>query len=247
MKTFLTSVKESSASGPSSRPSPRLLEAAERGRVADGGVRVDRQVAGLDAAGDPQRPADVARSRSSRTARSRCRWRARIASASSSNGITATTGPKISSVITRSSYELGVQHRGREPVARARPARGRGRRRERLPGRRRRRRRAARPRSAGPSRRSSSAGASTRTPFTAGSSSSMNRSNTLRCTRIRDRAQQSWPALSKTAYGAVGRRPLEVGVGEHDVRALAAQLQRHRLDLLGAAGHDPRCRPRSSR
>ena len=31
----------------------------------------------------------------------------------------------------------------------------------------------------------------------------MNRSSTERCTRIRDRAQQSWPALSKTAYGAV--------------------------------------------
>ena len=31
----------------------------------------------------------------------------------------------------------------------------------------------------------------------------MNRSNTLRCTRIRLRAQQSWPALSNTAYGAV--------------------------------------------
>ena len=31
----------------------------------------------------------------------------------------------------------------------------------------------------------------------------MNRSNTLRWTRIRDRAQQSWPALSNTPYGAV--------------------------------------------
>ncbi len=31
----------------------------------------------------------------------------------------------------------------------------------------------------------------------------MNRSNTLRWTRMRDRAQQSWPALSKTACGAV--------------------------------------------
>ena len=30
----------------------------------------------------------------------------------------------------------------------------------------------------------------------------MNSSKTLRCTRMRDRAQQSWPALSKTAYGA---------------------------------------------
>jgi len=31
----------------------------------------------------------------------------------------------------------------------------------------------------------------------------MNRSNTESCTRIRDRAQQSWPALSNTADGAV--------------------------------------------
>ena len=31
----------------------------------------------------------------------------------------------------------------------------------------------------------------------------MNRSRTERWTRIRDRAQQSWPALSNTAYGAV--------------------------------------------
>ena len=46
-------------------------------------------------------------------------------------------------------------------------------------------------------------GSPTTTPLTAGSSSSMNRSYTLRCTRIRLRAQQSWPALSKTPYGAV--------------------------------------------
>ena len=37
-----------------------LLEAAERRRVAHRRVRVDRQVAGLDAAGDPQRAPDVA-------------------------------------------------------------------------------------------------------------------------------------------------------------------------------------------
>src|SRR3954449_8069728 len=37
-----------------------LLVAAERGPVADRGVRVDRQVAGLDAPGHAQRPPDVA-------------------------------------------------------------------------------------------------------------------------------------------------------------------------------------------
>ena len=39
--------------------------------------------------------------------------------------------------------------------------------------------------------------------MTAGSKRSMNASRTLRCTRIRLRAQQSCPALSKTPYGAV--------------------------------------------
>ena len=40
-------------------------------------------------------------------------------------------------------------------------------------------------------------------PCTAGSSSDRNSSYAERSTRIRDRAQQSWPALSKTAYGAL--------------------------------------------
>ncbi len=60
MKTFLTSVKESSASGPSSRPRPDCLKPPNGRRVAHRGVRVDREVAGLDAARHPQRPADVA-------------------------------------------------------------------------------------------------------------------------------------------------------------------------------------------
>ena len=56
---------------------------------------------------------------------------------------------------------------------------------------------------------------------------------------MRDRAQQSWPALSKTAHGAVAAAALQVGVGEHDVGALAAQLEGDPLHLGGAAGHDP--------
>ncbi len=55
----------------------------------------------------------------------------------------------------------------------------------------------------GPISLASSRGSRTCTPATAGSNSSRNRSKTLRCTSIRDRAQQSWPALSNTAYGAV--------------------------------------------
>ncbi len=52
----------------------RLLEPAERRPVAHRRVRVDRQVAALDGPGDAQGPADVPRSRSSRTARRACRW-----------------------------------------------------------------------------------------------------------------------------------------------------------------------------
>src|ERR1700751_2516753 len=40
---------------------PGLLEAAERGPVAHGGMRVDRQIAGLDRPRHPQRAADVLR------------------------------------------------------------------------------------------------------------------------------------------------------------------------------------------
>ncbi len=50
----------------------------------------------------------------------------------------------------------------------------------------------------GPISAASSRGSVTTTPRTAVSKCSMNVSKTLRCTRIRLRAQQSWPALSKT-------------------------------------------------
>ena len=39
-------------------------------------------------------------------------------------------------------------------------------------------------------------------PVTAGSSAARKRSTALASTRMRERAQQSWPALSKTAPGA---------------------------------------------
>ena len=58
----------------------------------------------------------------------------------------------------------------------------------------------------------------------------MKRSSAERSTRMRERAQQSWPALPNTASGARPPRPLEVGVGEHDVGRLAAELERHPLD-----------------
>ncbi len=75
--------------------------------------------------------------------------------------------------------------------------------------------------------------------MTAGSSSDTNSSYADRSTRIRDRAQQSWPALSKTADGGRGRGGRDVRVGEHDVGALAAELEGHPLHLVSAARHDP--------
>src|SRR4051794_13302171 len=48
----------------------------------------------------------------------------------------------------------------------------------------------------------SSSGSPTRSASTCSSSASMNASYAERSTRIRERAQQSWPALPKTAYGA---------------------------------------------
>ena len=50
---------------------------------------------------------------------------------------------------------------------------------------------------------SSSSGSPTRSAPTASSRASMKRSRALRSTRIRERAQQSWPALPNTASGAI--------------------------------------------
>ena len=67
----------------------------------------------------------------------------------------------------------------------------------------------------------------------------MNSSSADRSTRIRERAQQSWPALPKTAIGAARRGRSEVGVGEDDVGRLAAELERHPLDRRRGPGRDP--------
>ena len=55
----------------------------------------------------------------------------------------------------------------------------------------------------GPISVDSSSGSPTFIPRVAVTSSSANRSYALCSIRMRERAQQSWPALSKTAYGAV--------------------------------------------
>ena len=99
-------------------PEARLLEATERRPVAHRRVRVDAEVAGLDTARatrsalptsrvkiEPDRPYSV--SLASRTA-----------SSSSSNGITATTGPNTSSRHTRSCGVAREHHRRRHPEAR---------------------------------------------------------------------------------------------------------------------------------
>ena len=94
------------------------------------------------------------------------------------------------------------EHRGREPVAGA--VRRRSTDRDRGVVRRRRRRpsRAGRRRSAAPSGSPRRAGRRLASTDIASSSASRKRSTTERSTRIRERAQQSWPALPNTASGA---------------------------------------------
>ena len=244
MKTFLTSVNASSASGPELAAEPGLLEAAERRRVAHRGVRVDRQVAGLDAAGDAQRAADVAGPDRAGQAVLACRWPCATASASSSNGSTATTGPKTSSRQTRSAGSTrqhapsaGTRSPGPSGALAAERDVDAGR-----PRRTTRRGRAARALISGPISASSSAGSLD--PHALHRRLEQLQEPVVdRCaaTRIRERAQQSWPALSKTPYGARRRGLLEVGVGEDDVGALAAELEGDPLDLVGARRAMIRC------
>ena len=124
------------------------------------------------------------------------------ASASSRKGMTAATGPKISSRAARSSLLTGHSTVGgnqnpgpsgaspriatgassstKEPTCSRWAAL-----------------------MSGPICVSSSSGSPTRSAPTASSSASMKRSRALRSTRIRERAQQSWPALPNTASGAI--------------------------------------------
>src|SRR5215475_5302400 len=201
MNTFFVSVKASSASGPSSLPSPDCLnppngvqyrtdECELTDRLPVSTARATRMARPtLPVQIEPDSPYGVSLASS-------------MASASSSNGVTVTTGPKISSVYAGAVKPIGASTVGANQY----------------PGP-----SGALPRNAtgassgtylatearwlaeisGPISVPGSDGSPTLTPFTAGSSSSMNSSSTERCTRIRDREQQSWPALSKTPYGAV--------------------------------------------
>src|SRR3954470_8124258 len=189
MKTFLTSVNDASASGPSSRPRPDCF-------MPPNGVEYR-----TDAFEFTDRlPASTARA--TRKARPRFSVQmepdspysvslaSRIASSSSSNGTTATTGRKISS---RQAAEAGST--GASTVGGNQNPGPSG----------------ALPRNAtgassgtyeatvdrwdaeinGPISVAACPGSPTTTPLTAGSSNSMNRSYPLRSTRIRERAQQS--------------------------------------------------------
>ena len=165
MKTFLVSVKAVRRVRAELAAEAGLLEAAERRPVAHRGVRVDRQVAGLDRRGPPAAPGRRRGSRSSRTGRTSVSLASRIASASSSNGQhRRRPGRRSPRASARSAGSTGGQHGRREPEARARRARCRGRR----PARRRARRSATRvalrgARSAGPSRSSRRPGRRPRT------------------------------------------------------------------------------------
>ena len=66
----------------------------------------------------------------------------------------------------------------------------------------------------------------------------MKRSTALSSTRMRERAQQSWPAFPKTRVGRGRGGRLEVGVREDHVRGLSAELERHALDRLRGEGSD---------
>ena len=83
--------------GPELAADAGLLEAPERGRDADRGVRVDREHAGLDRARDAQRLGAVARPDRARTARRSCRSRSRPPRARRRTGSRTRPGPKISS------------------------------------------------------------------------------------------------------------------------------------------------------
>src|SRR5436309_9604348 len=63
-------------------------------------------------------------------------------------------------------------------------------------------------------------------------------SNWRSWTYRREPAQQHWPWLKKIAFAAPGNRDLEIRVGQHDVRRLAAELERDLLQVAGCGAQD---------
>ena len=66
----------------------------------------------------------------------------------------------------------------------------------------------------------------------------MKLSKTLRCTRIRERAQQSWPALSNTPYGAAAAALSRSASAKTMFALLPPSSSVYPLDLRGAAGDE---------
>ena len=76
-------------------------------------------------------------------------------------------------------------------------------------------------------------------PLRAPTSSSTNSSWIDSSTTSRAPAEQTWPECRKTAVSAKSRAVSQVGVGEHHVGVLAAQLEGDLLHRGGRGGHDP--------
>src|ERR1700722_11512054 len=107
MKTFLTSVNAFGASGPSSRPSPEALNPPKGVQYrTDECEFTDRLPASIPRLTRIALP--TSRVQMEPDSPNSLSFAMRMASASSSNGTTATTGPKISSCSTRSFGSLGV-------------------------------------------------------------------------------------------------------------------------------------------
>ena len=94
------------------------LDPAERGAQISHIVRVEPDHPGLHRVGDPVAAAQVLGPDVGGQAVARCRWPARSRRSSASNGVTHTTGPKISSRKMRISGVHVREHRRRQVVAR---------------------------------------------------------------------------------------------------------------------------------
>ena len=90
----------------------------------------------------------------------------------------------------------------------------------------------------GPISVSSSVGSPTTTPATAGSRSAMKRRRPSARTRIRERAQQSCPALSKTPEGARAAASSTSASAKTMLALLPPSSRVTRFTCCGAAGHD---------
>ncbi len=236
---------------PCSRPEAALLHATERRFDVHARGRVDREHPGLDAPGDPQRPADVAGPDRSATARRPSRWPGRRPRPRRRRARSPTIGPN-SSCRRKAQRRVGVGEDGRleveaGPVRLARPHRS-----ARLPVRPHRRRVRSPRRGARPDQR-----ARVGSPRRRCRRSVIDRvASAKRSTNsVVDRPfdEHAAPGAAVLA-GVVEDRPqrrcdagVEVGVGEHEVGRLAAELERDPRDVLSGHGHDRRYRPRSSR